>query len=312
MKNILIFCCMMLFTTVSCQSGQDTKSDDAETAEALYVVQSEINRLSADSTGVISYLIYADADRQNRMNCEADTMAASGILSHVFYKHKYHFVFCKTGAAPAVFLQRLDGGNMYEQQTVYLSNLLREINRCFAELQQEGGGEMNFVCDDFVFYSELKDQKAKLKIRFYSPKGKEIIGAYTEESRLLRDLSVYEKEIFALRDSVAFYERQTTAGKTFLRNAELCAEYQKRRWEHSRQVKLIFSVYDRRTYEKIKKIIDDDPKIMADKDLYTPENLKKAQSSVNFAEKKTAVFLKKLERADTAADSLRKRLIVLE
>ena len=75
-----------------------------------------------------------------------------------------------------------------------------------------------------------------------------------------------------------------------------------------RQRKLIFSVYDRRPYEKIKKIVDDNPEILANEALYTPENLERARAEAETAEKCAALFGRRLEKANIAADSMRLRL----
>lgn len=87
----------------------------------------------------------------------------------------------------------------------------------------------------------------------YSPDGREIVGAFTEESRLRRNLAACRKYAALMADSLAVYERREAEQRTFLRNAGLCTEYRKRRREYNRQRKLIFSVYDRRPYEKLKR-----------------------------------------------------------
>lgn len=142
----------------------------------------------------------------------------------------------------------------------------------------------------------------------YSPDGREIVGAFTEESRLRRNLAACRKYAALMADSLAVYERREAEQRTFLRNAGLCTEYRKRRREYNRQRKLIFSVYDRRPYEKIKKIVDDNPEILANEALYTPENLERARAEAETAEKCAALFGRRLEKANIAADSMRLRL----
>lgn len=63
MKNVFIWAAMLSLLTVSCGSEKAGNSVDVEdAAEALYVVQNEINGLS--SSAGIGYLVYADADHQ--------------------------------------------------------------------------------------------------------------------------------------------------------------------------------------------------------------------------------------------------------
>ena len=67
MKNVFIWAAMLSLLTVSCGSEKAGNSVDVEdAAEALYVVQNEINGLS--SSAGIGYLVYADADHQTRVS----------------------------------------------------------------------------------------------------------------------------------------------------------------------------------------------------------------------------------------------------
>lgn len=99
MKNVFIWAVMLSLLAVSCGSEKAGNSFDVEdAAEALYVVQNEINGLS--SFPGIGYLIYADADHQTRVECDTASVPQTGIRRHVFYKHKLHFSIgeCKRNA----------------------------------------------------------------------------------------------------------------------------------------------------------------------------------------------------------------------
>lgn len=306
MKNVFIRAALLSLLTVSCGSEKAGNSVDVEdAAEALYVLQNEINALS--SSAGISYLVYADADHQTRVDCDTAGVRETGIRRHVFYKHKWHFSIGEANGTPFVFFGQIDGHGPYERQNAYFYGLLRELNNALVRLGKGDGGE-NFSRDCFAFSFERSGGKTRLSIKRCSPEGLEIVGAFTEESRLRRDLAVCEREISALRDSLAVCEQEAAGHGTFLRNAELCAEYRKRRWEYNRKKNLVFTIYDRRPYEEIKKTVDDNPEILADEALYTPENLQRAKAEAEEAEKCAAVFARRLENAEAAADSMRLRL----
>lgn len=205
------------------------------------------------------------------------------------------------------FFGQIDGHGPYERQNAYFYGLLRELNEGFRRLEKNNGRE-NFSRDGFVFSLERSENGIRLSVKRYSPDGREIVGAFTEESRLRRNLAACRKYAALMADSLAVYERRAAEQRTFLRNAGLCTEYRKRRREYNRQRKLIFSVYDRRPYEKIKKIVDDNPEILANEALYTPENLERARAEAETAEKCAALFGRRLEKATIAADSMRLRL----
>lgn len=306
MKNIFIWAAMLSLLTVSCGSEKAGNSVDVEdAAEALYVVQNEINGLS--SSAGIGYLVYADADHQTQVDCDTAGVPQTGIRRHVFYKHKWHFSIGETNETPFVFFGQIDGHGPYERQNAYFYGLLRELNEGFRRLEKNNGRE-NFSRDGFVFSLERSENGIRLSVKRYSPDGREIVGAFTEESRLRRNLAACRKYAALMADSLAVYERRAAEQRTFLRNAGLCTEYRKRRREYNRQRKLIFSVYDRRPYEKIKKIVDDNPEILANEALYTPENLERARAEAETAEKCAALFGRRLEKATIAADSMRLRL----
>lgn len=106
MKNVFIWAAMLSLLTVSCGSEKAGNSVDVEdAAEALYVVQNEINGLS--SSAGIGYLVYADADHQTRVDCDTAGVPQTGIRRHVFYKHKWHFSIGETNETPFVFSGRL-------------------------------------------------------------------------------------------------------------------------------------------------------------------------------------------------------------
>ena len=79
MKNVFIWAAMLSLLTVSCGSEKAGNSVDVEdAAEALYVVQNEINGLS--SSAGIGYLVYADADHQTRVDCDTAGVPQTGIF----------------------------------------------------------------------------------------------------------------------------------------------------------------------------------------------------------------------------------------
>ena len=84
MKNVYIWEAMLSLLTVSCGSEKAGNSVDVEdAAEALYVVQNEINGLS--SSAGIGYLVYADADHQTLCDCDSAGVPQSVIRRHVFF-----------------------------------------------------------------------------------------------------------------------------------------------------------------------------------------------------------------------------------
>ena len=79
MKNVFIWAAMLSLLTVSCGSEKAGNSVDVEdAAEALYVVQNEINGLS--SSAGIGYLVYSDADHQTRVDCDTAGNPAACVL----------------------------------------------------------------------------------------------------------------------------------------------------------------------------------------------------------------------------------------
>ncbi len=133
MKNVFIWAAMLSLLTVSCGSEKAGNSVDVEdAAEALYVVQNEINGLS--SSAGIGYLVYSDADHQTRVDCDTAGVPQTGIRRHVFYKHKWHFSIGETNETPFVFFGQIDGHGPYERQNAYFYGLLRELNEGFRRL----------------------------------------------------------------------------------------------------------------------------------------------------------------------------------
>ena len=84
MKNVFIWAAMLSLLTVSCGSEKAGNSVDVEdAAEALYVVQNEINGLS--SSAGIGYLVYADADHQTRRRAANGNPAACILQAQVAF-----------------------------------------------------------------------------------------------------------------------------------------------------------------------------------------------------------------------------------
>ncbi len=309
MKNILILCAVMSCMAVACGSEETKQTVDYEdAAEVLYVLQNEVNRLSLADTNRTSYLVYADADHQTRIDYAAEDNPEAVVYSHVFYKHKWHFALALADGMPSVIFLSLTDYRFYNRQSEYVLRVLRELNNGFRCLK-ENGEDKAFYSDYIAFSLEKAGKGMRLDIKRYAPEGREIAGAFTEEKQLRRKLAACEKEISVLQDSVAFYERQATEQRTFLRNAELCAEYRKRRREYNRYRKMVFSIYDQRPYDKIKQIVESHPQIVADEALYTSKNLQEAKVKAECAEKCADAWIDRLTKTKDVADSM--RLLIL-
>ena len=109
------------------------------------------------------------------------------------------------------------------------------------------------------------DTKIELNIVPYSSEGEKIIGEYKEDVRLRKKLVENEKKILLLKDSVSLLEEKIVKNKTILENAKLYSQYIKQKWEYDKNKNLVFTTYDRRPYDKIRKIVQEHPEIISEK-----------------------------------------------
>ena len=292
MKTSLFFLTTLLFVCVSCTSKEsNVKVDTTDIAEAMYVVSGEFNRASFKG---VNYLIYVNAENQNFVS---DSTASSTVYSHIFYKHKYHFMIVKRMDVPLLLLEHMEKSELVnDPETAYLKYMLNEINGCLSDMFKNEKAEVDFWYDNFrVNIKITSDTKIELNIVPYSSEGEEIIGEYKEDVRLRKKLVENEKKILLLKDSVSLLEEKIVKNKTILENAKLYSQYIKQKWEYDKNKNLVFTTYDRRPYDKIRKIVQEHPEIISEKAQYEKNNLQKLQQEMIQAEENKSFLVRELD-----------------
>jgi len=316
MKKICYLLTVLL--SVSCAQKESASIDIENVTEALYVIQAEINNLAIASQPQIRYVLYVDAEAKNTVAYEGEYMPSDSQESclHIFYKHKYNFVFIPNDGAPVLvvddFGKYMSAANLYEHETAYFFAIFREINQGYAKMKKEGQTEMSFMYDSFEIMLKLVDGKAFLKIDRILPDGSVFDPPYSEPNQIKRQMQSCEEKIAMYKNSVSTYKKVISSRQKFMNDSQLYAEYRRRLREHNADKGCVFLQYNPRLYESIKKKIDADPEIMANADQYTPENLTKAEAEIENATRQIDHTQTLIANQAKVIDSLAARLKQLQ